>query len=77
MVACQVAQHPPWEAWYPEYPQPILQKKKKDPAGTIFYSVLFGSHTRARYTSAQEGVEPEGSLPSTQAHTFPEATNNS
>ena len=29
MVACQVAQHPPWEAWYPEYPQPILQKKKK------------------------------------------------
>lgn len=27
MVARQAAQHPPWEAWYPEYPQPILQKK--------------------------------------------------
>ena len=76
MVAWQAAQHPPWEAWYPEYPQPILQKKNH-PAGTIFYSVLFGSYTRAWDTSAQEGAEQEGSLPSTQAHTFPEATNNS
>ena len=51
--------------------------EKNHPAGTIFYSVLFGSYTRAWDTSAQEGAGQEGSLPSTQAHTFPEATNNS